>query len=92
MNKGLISITAVLLIASGQAFSQSADCNAWYPVSVCQGDQACITRAQQQRLECKASQDQQVITVPEPATALLFASGLIGLALARKRERKAGVR
>jgi hypothetical protein len=60
-----------------------------YPVSVCQGDQACITQAQQQRAECKANQEQgnrPAMTVSEPATALLFASGLIGLALARKRK------
>jgi hypothetical protein len=95
MNKGLLTITAVLVIASGQAFSQAADCNSLYPVSVCQGDQACITQAQQQRAECRASQEQgnrPVMTVPEPATALLFASGLIGLALARRRGRKAGDR
>ena len=95
MKKGLLPITAVLLIASGQAFSQSVDCNALYPVSICQGDQACIAQAQQQRAECRASQEQgnrPAMTVPEPATALLFASGLIGLALARKRERKAGDR
>jgi hypothetical protein len=87
--KRSLPFTAMLLITCGQAFSQSADCNALYPISVCQGNQACITQAQQQRVECRAN---QVVTVPEPASVLLFASGLIGLALARKSRRKLGDR
>jgi hypothetical protein len=93
MNKSLLPITAVLLLACGQAFSQPADfCQGMFPISVCQGNLTCITQAQQSQAECRASQERgnrPVMTVPEPETALLFATGLIALALARKSQRKA---
>src|SRR5215218_5502701 len=96
MNKSLIPLTAVMLLACGQALSQPTDsCEGMFPVSVCQGNLECISQAQQSQAECRSRREQgngQVMKVPEPETALLFATGLIALALARKRERKAGDR
>ena len=92
MKKSLLPITALMLIAWGQASSQvPSACQGIVPISSCRGDRACITQAQQQQAVCRASQDvgnRPVVSVPEPATALLFGSALVGLALARKGKGK----
>ena len=91
MAKTISGCAALMALMCGSAWGQSpSQCNELYSISACNGDGACIREAQRARETCRASEPQGgsfVLAVAEPATILLLASGLIAIAVARRRRR-----
>jgi len=85
--KSLGALSALLLLAGVASAQPPESCETLFPVSVCNGDLACITQAQDARTACRERErgNSSVMTVPEPATALLLVTGLVAVAVVRRR-------
>lgn len=85
-------LSILFFFASANAVAQER-CNQQNIVSSCRGNQACIRNAQQLQRQCaserRSGATSTTVAVPEPASALLLGTALLGLAFSvRKRKTK----
>ena len=87
-------LSTLIFFASANALAQSqARCNLESIVSSCRGNAACVREAPQLQRQCASVQrsgaTSTTVAVPEPASALLLGTALLGLAFSvRKRKPK----
>jgi PEP-CTERM motif len=85
----------LILFASAHAVTQpsQARCDLDNTISSCRGNETCIREAQERQRQCSSVQSfgapSRAVVVPEPASALLLGTALLGLAFSlRKRKTK----